>query len=111
MSPAMSRLDAIKAEIERKIPYKEFVRIQKRLSEIKKEEEAQLKALSELAVAYQAAQSDLQREAVKTMVGKIREISKQFRGEMRALKTELSNKMPLEEAAGFWQQLADLGEP
>jgi DNA-directed RNA polymerase subunit F len=107
----MNKLDEIKAEIGRYLPYDEFVRIEKRLSEIKKEEEAQLKALAELAVAYQAAQSDLQREAVKTMVGKIREISKQFRSEMRTLKIELSNKMPLDAASGFWQQLADLGEP
>ena len=67
----------------------DFVRIQQRLAELRKEEEAKLVALSELQKAYLSANSDAQRDAVKETVGKIRELSKIHRQEIRELKQKL----------------------
>jgi hypothetical protein len=95
----------LQAEIGRYMPYDDFVRIHRRLSGLRAEEEAKLKALADLQKMYLAANSDAQREAVKEMVGKIRELSRQHRQEMRSLNDEIQQKMPFHLAAELYQRL------
>src|SRR5262245_8390467 len=92
----------VTAEIAKRMPVEDFVRIQKRLEELRKEEEEKLKALADLQKYYLAAGTDSEREAVKNAVGKIREISKMARQEIRSLNNELVKHMSLQEAKSFW---------
>lgn len=101
----MSQLEDLKAEIGRYMPYDDFVRIHRRLAELHSEEEAKLKALADLQKMYLAANSDPQRDAVKEMVGKIRDLSKQNRQEMRSLNNDIQQKMPFNLAAELYQRL------
>lgn len=96
----------LKQEIERYMPYGEFARIHERLTELRLEEEAKLTALAELQKAYLSANSDSQRDAVKETVGKIRELSKLHRKEIRELNQELLQYMTLEQAKNFFERLA-----
>ena len=82
-----------------------FVRSQARLAELKKEEEAKLQALAELQQAYVSANSDAERDHVKQMVGRIREMSKLARAEMRDLKQEILAHMPYEKANDLYERL------
>lgn len=95
----------LRLEIEQYIPYEKFIQIQQRLSELRKEEEAQLTALAELQKAYLSANSDSQRDAVKETVGKIRELSKIHRQEIRELNQQLLQHMTLEQAKTFSEKL------
>ena len=97
----------IQKEISRYIPMDKFLRLQERLTELRKEEEEKLKALAELQKAYLAANSDSDREVVKMTVRKIRELSKLTRTEIRSLTQELSNHMPLSLAHDFYQRLLE----
>lgn len=104
----MNELKDLQTEIGRHMPYDDFVRIHRRLAELRGEEEAKLKALADLQKMYLAANSDPQREAVKEMVGKIRELSRQHRLEMRALNDEIQQKMPFQLAAELYVRLLAL---
>ncbi len=95
----------LKQEIEQYMPYDEFAVIQQRLSELRMEEEAKLAALAELQKAYLSANSDAQREAVKETVGKIRELSKIHRQEIRELNQRLLKHMTLEQAKDLYEKL------
>ncbi len=95
----------VRKEIEEYIPYEKFIQIQRKLSELRKEEEAKLTALAELQKAYLSANSDAQRDAVKETVGKIRELSKIHRQEIRELNHQLAQHMTLEQARNFYEKL------
>ncbi len=95
----------LRLELEQYIPYEKFIQIQQRLSELRREEEAKLMALAELQKAYLAANSDSQRDAVKETVGKIRELSKIHRQEIRELNQQLLQHMTLEQAKTFSEKL------
>lgn len=81
-----------------------FLRIQKRLAELRNEEEAKLHALAELQKAYLAANSDLARDQVKQTVGEIRELSKAARSEIRELKQQLLLHISIEKANELYEQ-------
>lgn len=100
-------LEKIRQEIASFMDYENFVRTQERLSQLKTEEEAKLKALADLQQAYLSANSDQQRDSVKQMVGKIREMSKLARIEIRELKQQILRHMSLEKANELHGRLKD----
>jgi hypothetical protein len=93
--------DRLKKEIEQHMPYDEFARIQTRLHELRAEEEAKLKALSELQAVFINSTTDQEKEMVKQTVGKIRDLSKAARAEIRQLNDELLQHMSSEELKEF----------
>jgi hypothetical protein len=100
----MTRAD-IEQDIAKFIPLEKFVRIEERLAFLRKEEEQKLLALGELQKAYVAANSDAERDMVKITVGKIRELSRATRTEIRSLNQELIQHLPLEQAHKLYQDL------
>jgi len=99
------RSSLIVEEISKYMPYEEFVRIQERLAELRREEEKKLQALAELQKTYVSANTDSERDYVKQMVGKIRDLSKAERQEIRLLNQEIAKHMTLEQANDFFQRL------
>jgi hypothetical protein len=81
-----------------------FVRSLTRLAELKKEEEAKLRALAELQQAYVAANSEADYEQIKQMVVRIREMSKLARAEIRDLKQQILAHMSLEKANDLYER-------
>ena len=103
-------LRQIQSEISVYIPYEDFVRIENRLEELKKEEDAKLQALSDLQQAYVSANSDFEKNYVKEMVGQIREMSRTARAEIRALNQEIvAHNLTLERARELYQKIKTLG--
>ena len=102
--PMQQETEQIRQEIAAYMDCDEFVRSQARLAELKKEEEAKLRALAELQQAYVTANSDAERDHVKQMVGRIREISKLARGEIRELKQQILAHMTLEVANDLYER-------
>ncbi len=102
-------LQKLQDEISAYIPYEDFVRIESRLEELKKEEDAKLRALSELQKAYLSANSDIEKEYVKEMVGKIREISRTARAEIRTLNQEIvTHNLTLERGRELYEKIKAL---
>ncbi len=99
------RLLQLEEEIAALMPYDKFVRVHQRLAELRSGEEQKLKLLAELQKSYVSADSDLEREKVKEVVGKIRELSKTAREEIRSLNREILNYMPVEKARELYQEL------
>jgi hypothetical protein len=102
--------EKIRQQIASYIDCDTFIRIQERLAELRKEEEAKLNALADLQKAYNSASSDAERENVKQIVGKIREISRTARVEIRELKQQILAHMPLERATELYNQLLNSSE-
>ena len=96
--------DEIVTRITQLMPLEEFLRIQQRLTFLRKEEEDKLKALAELQTVYVSANSDEQREMVKQMVGQIRELSRKTREEIRSLNSTIHQHMELSEARELYEQ-------
>jgi len=82
-----------------------FIEIQIRLAELRKDEDGKLVALAELQKAYLAATTDDEKEMVKETVGRIRELSRITRVEIRALNQEIVQHMPLEKARELYELL------
>ena len=83
------------------MPFDEFARIQMRLKELRAEEEAKLKALAELQSVFVNATTDQEKEMVKQTVGKIRDLSKAARVEIRQLNDQLLQRMNSEQLKEF----------
>src|SRR5438477_10474700 len=99
----------IREEIARYIDFDKFIRIENRLQELRAEEDSKLAALAELQKRYVAANSDFEREAVKQTVGKIRDLSKIHRQEIRALHSELEKYLPVKLAEELYIKLSHSG--
>ena len=109
----MDTIAGLSEEISRHMTLDEFLQIHQRLAELRAEEEAKLKALADLQKMYLAANSDAQRDAVKETVGKIRELSRQHRQEIRLLNDRIQQKMPFTLAADLysrWLKATGTGE-
>jgi hypothetical protein len=96
--------DEIVDRITGRMPLDEFLRIQERLTYLKKQEADKLKALAELQTVYVSANNDEQRDLVKDMVGKIRELSRKTREEIRSLNVMIHGRMELSEAKELYEE-------
>ena len=101
------RLSEVQKEISQYMPCEEFVRIQLRLTELRKEEENKLLALADLQKAYLSANSDAERDSVKEVVVKIRELSKAARQEIKDLNAKIVSHLPLELARTLYDCLLE----
>ena len=99
--------EEIEAEITKRMPLEDFLRIQERLTFLRKEEEEKLKALAELQQIYLAANSDQQRDTVKLAVAEIRELSRKTREELRSLNTLLHQNFDLSRAKELYKMYLD----
>ncbi len=100
-------LQEIALEIEKYMPLNDFLNTHKRLAELRSQEDEALKALAQLQQAYLAAATDQQRDAVKTMVGQIREISRETRLEIRSLNTTIHSRLPLDQAKELYARYTE----
>ena len=82
-----------------------FIEIEIRLTELRKDEDGKLAALAELQKAYLSATTDEEQEMVKQTVGRIRELSRTTRLEIRALNQEIVQHMTLEKAKQLYEML------
>ena len=98
-----SEKDSVRQEISRFMDVGRFLQIQRRLEELRGEEQKKLNALSELQKVFVAANSDYERDLVKKTVGDIRELSKTTRKEIRELNEELVQSMPLDTARELYR--------
>lgn len=87
------------------MPYDDFVRIQSRLAQLRKEEEDKLKALADLQQAFLSATTERETETVRKTVGEIREISRAARQEVRQLIGEIQRHMSVDLARNFYAQV------
>lgn len=87
------------------MPYDDFVRIQYRLAQLRKEEEDKLKALADLQQAFLSATTEKETETVRKTVGEIREISRAAREEIRQLIGELQKHMSIDLARDFYARV------
>jgi len=90
------------------MPLDAFLQIHERQAGLRKAEEERLKMLADLQKSYISASTDQQREQVKELVGKIRELSKAAREEIRSLNRELQSHMRVEQARELYQKLVQL---
>lgn len=102
-------LSEIEAEITRRMPLDEFLRIHERLAYLRMEEENKLKALAELQKSYLAANTEQQQEIVKVTVGQIRELSRKTREEIRSLNSIVFQHMPLQLAKELYEKYVEAG--
>jgi hypothetical protein len=105
-----SQLLQLKEEITAFVPFDKFIRVQTRLAELRLEEDQKLELLAELQKVYLSANSDLEKDKVKEMVGKIRELSKVARSEIRSLNSKIQEHMPVEKARHLYKRLLELQE-
>ena len=110
MTEKPDRLNSLEREIAALMPMESFLQIHNRLKQLRKEEEQKLAFLSELQKSYIQAGSDEERDKVKEMVGKIRELSKIAREEIKTLQREIQNFMPIERAREFYKIYVELTE-
>jgi len=82
-----------------------FVEIQTRVAGLRKDENGKLAALAELQKAYLSATTDEEKEMVKQTVGRIRELSRITRLEIRALNHEIVQHMTLEQGRDLYNLL------
>lgn len=101
----------MKEEITALMPYETFLQIHERQAQLRRDEEQRLEMLAGLQKSYLSALSDEEREKVKQMVGKIRELSRAAREEIRSLNQEIQTHMPVEKAREMYQKLAQLKKP
>jgi DNA-directed RNA polymerase subunit F len=104
----LESLTKLKQEIAAFMSVERFLEIHRRLAELKAEEEQKLAFLAELQKSYIAAGSDLERDKVKETVGKIRELSKIAREEIRGLNQQINDVMPIEKARDFYKKYLEL---
>lgn len=102
---ANQRLLQLEKEIAAFMPYDAFLRVHQRLAELRSGEEQKLRLLAELQKSYISADSDTDRDKVKEVVGKIRELSRAAREEIRSLNREILNYMPIEKARALYLEL------
>jgi len=98
----------LEKEINALMPYESFLQIHERQATLRQEEEERLKMLAELQKTYVAASTDQEREKVREVVGKIRELSRAAREEIRSLNREIQSHMPIERARELYQRLIQL---
>jgi hypothetical protein len=103
-----TRLIELEREIATIMPLETFLGIQKRLAQLRSEEEKKLAFLGDLQKSYNAASSDRERDQVKQAVGKIRELSKIARKEIRGLHLEMQKFMPLERSREYYKKYLEL---
>jgi hypothetical protein len=101
----------IEQEIDGLMPLDEFLKIHRRLKDLRFEEEAKLRALSELQQVYLGANTDQERELVKEAVARIRELSRATRQEIRELNNRVVQFMPLEQARELFERYEKSVEP
>jgi hypothetical protein len=94
----------IEQEIGELMPLDEFLQIQRRLKDLRFEEDAKLRALAELQQVYLSAYTDQERDLVKEAVGKIRELSRSTRQEIRELNNRIVQYMSLEQARDLFER-------
>lgn len=100
----MPKKSEIQTEIEQHLHFEDFLRIQKRLTDLRNEEEKKLLVLADLQRAFVGANTDFERDYVKQTVARIRELSKAARAEMRKLKQELLQHLTLDEANDLYDR-------
>ena len=94
----------IEQEIGELMPLEDFLQIQRRLQELRFEEDAKLRALAELQQVYLSANTDQERDLVKEAVAQIRELSRATRLEIRELNNRLIQFMTLEQARELFER-------
>jgi CHASE3 domain sensor protein len=102
-------LAELETEISQYMPLGLFLRIHKRLAELRSEEELKLKALSELQPAYNSASSDQQRDLIHEAVAQLRELSRAHRKELRELQTELQKYITVDKGRQLYAQWTAAG--
>lgn len=110
MTEKPDRLNSLEREITTLMPVETFLQIYNRLKQLRTEEEQKLTFLGELQKSYVQAGSDEERDKVKQMVGKIRELSKIAREEIKTLQREIQKFMPIEKAREFYKRYVELAE-
>jgi hypothetical protein len=101
----------IEQEIGDLMPLDEFLQIQRRLKDLRFEEDAKLRALAELQQVYLSANTDQERELVKEAVARIRELSRTTRQEIRELNNRLVQYMSLEQARDLFDRYEKSSKP
>lgn len=103
-------LTDLKKQISAYMPYDDFMKIQVRLAQLRKEEEDKLKALADLQQAFVSAKTESEIEVVRKTVGEIREISRAAKQEIRQLIRELQKHMSIDLARDFYAQVLKAGD-
>ncbi len=94
----------IEQEIGELMPVDDFLQIQRRLRDLRFEEDAKLRALAELQQVYLSANTDEERDLVKDAVAKIRDLSRATRQEIRDLNNRIVAFMPLDVARELFER-------
>ena len=110
MNDTETEFQKLQEEIRAYLPFEEFIRIEKRLEQLRGDEENKLLALRDLQKAYLSANSDFEQNYVKEMVAKIREMSKIARTEIRSLNQIIvDHNLTLEMARNLYEKVKALG--
>ena len=94
----------IEQEIGELMPVDDFLQIQRRLRDLRFEEDAKLRALAELQQVYLSANTDEERDLVKDAVAKIRDLSRVTRQEIRDLNNRIVQFMSLDVARELFER-------